>query len=46
MPFAYNRKEKYSYADYLTWNDEERWELVEGVAYNMTPAPAPELFPS
>ena len=27
MPFAYKRKEKYNYADYLAWNDEERWEL-------------------
>ena len=27
-------------ADYLTWPDEERWELIGGVAYNMAPAPA------
>lgn len=29
----------YTYGDYLTWNDEERWELIDGVPYNMTPAP-------
>lgn len=29
----------FSYADYLRWSDEERWELIEGVAYCMSPAP-------
>ena len=33
-------KEKYTYGDYLTWCDEERWELIDGVPYNMTPAPS------
>ena len=33
-------KEKYTYGDYLTWTDEERWELIDGVPYNMTPAPS------
>lgn len=32
----------YSYADYLTWPEEERWELIEGIAYDMTPAPTPK----
>ena len=32
--------EKYNYADYLTWTDEnERWEIIEGVPYMMSPAP-------
>lgn len=31
---------KYSYADYLTWPDDERWELIDGIPYNMSPAPA------
>ena len=31
--------ERYSYADYLTWPDEERWELIDGVPYSMSPAP-------
>jgi Uma2 family endonuclease len=23
----------YSYSDYLTWSEEERWELIDGIAY-------------
>lgn len=30
----------FSYADYLTWPEEERWELIEGQAHAMTPAPS------
>jgi Uma2 family endonuclease len=30
---------RFSYADYLTWPDEERWELIDGVPYSMSPAP-------
>ena len=30
---------KYSYADYLTWPDDERWEIIEGEAWDMSPAP-------
>ena len=33
-------KERYSYEDYLTWPDEERWELIKGVPYAMTPSPS------
>ncbi len=33
------KTQKYSYADYLTWPDDERWELIDGVAYDMSPAP-------
>ena len=29
----------YTYADYLTWPDDVRYELVDGVAYAMGPAP-------
>lgn len=25
--------ERWTYADYLTWPDDERWEIIEGVAY-------------
>ena len=39
MPVALKKGTKYTYQDYLTWPDEERWELIEGVAYNMTPVP-------
>lgn len=42
MSYAYKVKQKYSYADYLKWNSDERWELISGVAFNMSPAPAPE----
>jgi Uma2 family endonuclease len=31
----------YTYGDYLTWPEEERWELIDGVPYCMSPAPAP-----
>ena len=30
---------KYTYADYLTWDDDERYELIDGVVYLMSPAP-------
>lgn len=30
---------KFTYREYKTWPDEERWELINGTAYNMTPAP-------
>lgn len=29
----------YTYGDYRTWPEEERWELIEGTAWNMSPAP-------
>ena len=32
-------KETYTYGDYLTWPDDERWELIDGIPYNMSPAP-------
>ncbi len=31
---------KYTYQDYLNWPDDEQWELIDGVAYNMSPAPS------
>ena len=30
---------KFTYVDYSSWPDDERWELIDGVAYNMSPAP-------
>ena len=30
----------YTYGDYKTWSDDERWELIDGVAWNMSPAPS------
>ncbi|EAX46807.1 protein of unknown function DUF820 [Thermosinus carboxydivorans Nor1] len=32
--------QKYTYGDYLAWPDDERWELINGVPYSMTPAPS------
>ena len=32
-------KEKYTYQDYLQWPDDERWEIIDGIAYAMSPAP-------
>lgn len=31
---------KYTYKDYLNWPDEERWEIIDGIPYNMSPAPS------
>ena len=39
MP-AYDRSGYYTYADYLTWDDDERWELIDGKPYLMS-APTP-----
>jgi Uma2 family endonuclease len=33
-------KKKFTYGDYLTWPEEERWEIIEGIPYAMTPAPS------
>ena len=32
--------QKFTYADYLTWPDDERWEIIDGDALAMTPSPA------
>ncbi len=38
---ALKAEDKFTYGDYLKWDDNERWELIDGSAYNMTPAPRP-----
>ncbi|TFJ91932.1 Uma2 family endonuclease [Lentibacillus salicampi] len=35
-----NRKGKYSYADYLTWGEGERVELIGGEVFDMSPSPS------
>ena len=40
MPLAEKTDKHFTYTDYITWPDEERWELIDGQAYNMTPAPS------
>lgn len=39
MPAVPAVSPKFTYVDYLTWPEGERWELIDGKAYNMTPAP-------
>lgn len=43
-----NTAQKYTYADYLTWDDGQRWELINGEAYLLQGpvglAPAPNRF--
>lgn len=31
--------QRYTYADYQSWNDGQRWELLDGLAIAMSPAP-------
>lgn len=39
MPLALKTEKDYAYQDYLTWPAEESWEIINGMAYNMGPAP-------
>ena len=39
MPLP-KEQERFSYQDYQTWPEDERWEILDGKAYNMTPAPS------
>ena len=32
-------KQEFTYADYQSWDDGERWEIIDGEAYDMSPAP-------
>jgi Uma2 family endonuclease len=38
MPLP-KEKQWFTYADYCKWDDSERWELIDGEAYAMAPAP-------
>jgi len=41
MQYSQQRKTaRYSWDDYVTWPDDQRWELIAGVAYDMSPAPS------
>ena len=31
---------RFTWSDYRSWRDDERWELIDGVAYAMSPAPS------
>lgn len=37
---ARKQYKKYTYDDYLTWPEDERWEIIDGIAYDMSPAPS------
>lgn len=38
-PESLNSDGKYTYFDYITWDDEKRYELIDGIPYMMSPAP-------
>ena len=33
-------KGHFTFADYKSWAEDERWEIVDGEPYNMTPSPS------
>ena len=35
MNTAENVHQKYTYSDYAQWPEDERWELIDGVAFTM-----------
>ena len=37
---ARQSEKRYTYADYCTWDDGERWELIDGIPYAMAPSPS------
>ncbi|MCP4690459.1 MAG: Uma2 family endonuclease [Desulfobacterales bacterium] len=39
MSLAVQKASLYTYGDYLNWPDDERWELIQGEPYDMSPAP-------
>lgn len=39
-PESKPKEENFTYSDYLKWPEDERWELINGVPYNMTPSPS------
>ncbi len=40
MAFPQRDNERHTYGDYLTWPDDVRYELLDGIAYLMAPAPS------
>ena len=37
---ALRKESRYTYADYSKWDDDARYELIDGVSYLMSPAPS------
>ncbi len=44
MPVALKEDRKYTCQDYLTWPEDERWELIVGEAYDTIPNPNKSKF--
>ena len=40
MNLALKLDKHYTYAEYLTWNTDDRYELIDGASYLMSPAPS------
>jgi Uma2 family endonuclease len=40
MSLADKLADNYTYKDYLSWPEDERWEIIDGEAYSMSPAPS------
>jgi Uma2 family endonuclease len=38
-PVRVERNDRFTYRDYSTWLDNERWELIDGVVHSMSPSP-------
>ncbi|MBK6999367.1 MAG: Uma2 family endonuclease [Rhodoferax sp.] len=36
---AYRSRQRFTWSDYCTWSEGERWELIDGEAFAMAPAP-------
>jgi Uma2 family endonuclease len=36
---TYSKEKRYSYADYLAWDEEAKYELINGKLFDMSPAP-------
>jgi Uma2 family endonuclease len=34
-----SKNDYFTYADYKNWPDDERWEIIDGEAYSMSPSP-------
>lgn len=40
MALPEEKENRYTYGDYISWSGEERWELIDGVPFNMSPSPS------
>jgi len=39
MAQAIKKQRRYSVEDYQEWSDDEKWEIIDGILYDMSPAP-------